>query len=95
MTIFKKEKKSILSNKKPILNKKEKTNLLQNTVKVTAGLLTGALAGLLFAPQAGKKTREKIKDNASDLGEQVSDKSKEIGKTTKEQVNSLKDKVKS
>lgn len=106
MSIFQKEKKSI-SRKKPNFKKKEeKSDLLQNTLKVTAGIVTGAIGTLLLAPQSGKKTREQLKENASDLGEkasskakdvgeQVGDKTKELGETTKSQVNNIKEKVKS
>lgn len=93
MTIFKR-KKTILGNKKPVLDKKQKSNVISNSIKVVSGVITGAVAGLLFAPQAGKKTRQKIQDEASNLGNQIGEKSKEIGDTTKDQFNNVKDKVK-
>lgn len=107
MSIFQRETKSISKKKKPGFKKKEeKSNVLQTSLKVTAGIITGAIGTLLLAPQSGKKTREQIKENASDLGEkvssktqelseQVSDKTKELGETTKSQVNNIKEKVKS
>ena len=51
----------------------------KNTVKVIvailAGALTGAVIGILFAPNKGSKTRSKLingaKDLAEDLGEKI------------------------
>lgn len=34
---------------------------------VIGGLATGAILGILFAPQSGKKTRRKIKDKSREL----------------------------
>lgn len=34
---------------------------------VIGGLATGALLGILFAPESGKKTRRKIKDKSQEL----------------------------
>lgn len=96
MSIFKQNKSnSILGKKKSVSKKQESNNLLNTAAKVTIGAVTGAIAGLLFAPKSGKETRKKITEDASNLGEKVTDKSKELTQTTKEQVNNLKDKVKS
>ena len=65
-----------------------------DTVKVLSGIVAGVATALLLAPQSGDRTREQIKDTASDLGNTVSDKSKELGKATKDQVNNVKDQVK-
>lgn len=92
MSIFRR-KKTILGNKKPVLDKNQKSNLLKNSARIATGVITGAVAGLLFAPQSGKKTRQKIKDEASNFGNQIGEKSKEIGETTKDQLNNVKDKV--
>ncbi len=94
MSIFKQSKSnSVLGKKKA--KKQERNNLLNSAAKVTIGAVTGAIAGILFAPKSGKETRKNITKNASNLGEKVTDKSKELTQTTKEQVNNLKDKVKS
>ena len=34
---------------------------------VVGGLLTGAVLGVLFAPESGKNTRKKIKDKSKEL----------------------------
>ena len=47
-----------------------------------AGAAVGALAGILFAPDKGEKTREKIKGNLDDLTDDL-----------KSKLNSAKDKV--
>lgn len=58
---------------------------MNNTQKViVAGLVgaaAGAVAGVLFAPEKGKKTRKKIAQSAQDLKtsvEDFADKSKEV-----------------
>jgi gas vesicle protein len=42
-------------------------------IGLLAGLAVGAVIGLLFAPDSGKKTREKISDKALDLADNVKD----------------------
>lgn len=93
MSIFRR-KKTILGTKKPVLDKKKQSNILKNSARVVTGLVTGAVAGLLFAPQSGKKTRQQIKDEASKVGDEIGEKSKEFGQNTKDQFNNVKDKVK-
>ena len=48
-----------------------------------AGAAVGAVAGILFAPDAGANTRQKISDKAGDLGN-----------AAKESINGLMDTVK-
>lgn len=42
-------------------------------IGLLAGLAVGAVLGVLFAPESGKKTREKISDKALDLADNVKD----------------------
>ncbi|MES2829331.1 MAG: YtxH domain-containing protein [Bacteroidota bacterium] len=51
-------------------------------VALLAGLAVGAVLGVLFAPDSGKNTREKISDKALDLADNA-----------KDSVHSLKDKI--
>ena len=53
---------------------------------VLAGLAAGAVLGILFAPDKGKKTRQKIIGGAKDLAEDFS-------KKLKDQVSSLRRKA--
>jgi|SRR5687768_14484873 gas vesicle protein len=42
-------------------------------VGLLAGLAVGAVIGVLFAPDSGKRTRERISDKALDLADNVKD----------------------
>jgi gas vesicle protein len=88
MALFKNEKRK--RKNEPLKD----SSVVGNAVKVLSGVVAGVATALLLAPQSGKKTRSKLKESASEIGENVSDKSKELGKVTKEQVNNLKDQVK-
>jgi gas vesicle protein len=51
-------------------------------VALLAGLAVGAVLGILFAPDSGKNTREKISDKALDLTDNA-----------KDSLHSIKDKI--
>ena len=54
-----------------------------------AGLAAGAVLGLLFAPDKGSETRDKINDSLVDLGDAI----KERGEEQLDQLNDLKEKL--
>ena len=53
---------------------------------VLAGLATGAVLGILFAPDKGKKTRRKLIGGAKGIPE-------DLGKKIKDQANTLRNKA--
>src|SRR5690606_10683091 len=61
-----------------------------NTVfALIAGLAAGAALGVLFAPERGADTREKLNDSLKDLGEAIKERSAE----PKDQFNEFKEKI--
>ncbi|GGH09519.1 YtxH domain-containing protein [Sphingobacterium alkalisoli] len=54
-----------------------------------AGLAAGAVLGVLFAPEKGAETREKINESLADLGEAL----KERAEEQLDQLNDLKEKI--
>jgi len=70
--------------------KKEKMN--DNGKVVTAllaGLAAGAVLGLLFAPDKGSETRDKINESLADLGDAI----KERAEEQLDQLSELKDRI--
>lgn len=51
-----------------------------------AGFLAGAITGVLFAPDKGEKTRERIRSKAKEFGE-------DIEKTYEDEIERLKNKI--
>lgn len=54
-----------------------------------AGLAAGAVLGLLFAPEKGSETRDKINDSLSDLADAI----KERAEQQIDSLNEIKEKV--
>jgi gas vesicle protein len=54
-----------------------------------AGLAAGAAIGILFAPEKGTDTRDKLNESLKDLGEAIKERSSE----QVEQIKELSDKV--
>ncbi|MBL1410276.1 YtxH domain-containing protein [Sphingobacterium faecale] len=54
-----------------------------------AGLAAGAVLGVLFAPEKGTETREKINESLADLGDAL----KERAEEQLDQLNDFKEKV--
>lgn len=55
-----------------------------------AGAAAGAIAGILLAPDKGTVTREKLKNKAKDLGDNLSEKYENM----KDEIRHMKDRLK-
>jgi gas vesicle protein len=65
-----------------------------NFIALLAGAAIGIGLGILFAPDKGSKTREKIKDNLDDLKEEVKTKFNSLEGEAKEKLAKSKDELK-
>ena len=69
-----------------------KTN--SSIIALLAGAAIGAGLGILFAPDKGSKTREKIKDGLDDIKNQAQNKWESIEDETKEKFSRTKEDLK-
>lgn len=76
------QKIDLLTIKKRVMNKGTR-NVLMGFI---AGVATGALTGVLFAPEKGKVTREK-------MSKKVKSVSKDLTETMNEKIDKLKEQV--
>ena len=85
--------KSYLEN---IRYEREKQQRKESARKVLSGLaigsVVGGIAGILYAPKAGKDTRQEIAGKIKDTAAATKEKVKETVQEVKEQVEDLKDK---
>ncbi|MEO6521824.1 MAG: YtxH domain-containing protein [Mucilaginibacter sp.] len=58
-------------------------------VALLAGLAAGAALGILFAPEAGAETRDKLSDSLKNLGDSI----KETAAAEIDNLTGLKDKI--
>lgn len=70
------------------------SNKNNGALALLVGAAIGVGLGILFAPDKGEKTREKIKDGFDDLKDQAKSKFNSIEDETKERFSKTKDNLK-
>jgi len=70
------------------MSKKDNSKLMMAAI---VGAAAGALAGVLFAPESGKKSRKLIKKKANKLKGELSESMQDLASKGMESVNELKD----
>ncbi len=70
------------------------SNNKNNIIALLAGAAVGVGLGILFAPDKGSKTREKIKEGFDELKEEAKSKWSSLENETKEQFSKSKDELK-
>ncbi len=77
-------------------HKREKKQRKENALKVMYGIIIGSAiggaAGILFAPKAGKETRQEISGKVKESAAFAKEKIRETVEEIKEKVESLKEK---
>ncbi len=88
-----KDVQNLISKIPSLTNKLKKEESLGDGTKVVlaliAGLAAGAALGILFAPEKGTETRDKLSESLNNLGETI----KETAAAEIEKLSSLKTKV--
>lgn len=62
-------------------------------IGASVGVLAGAIAGILFAPQSGKETREDIAKYLHEMKEKIAQELAKMGTITKEKYDEVVNKV--
>jgi len=75
-------------------NKVMSSKTSSSVIALLAGAAIGAGLGILFAPDKGSRTREKIKDGLDDFKNQAQDKWETLEDDTKEKFSRTKDDLK-
>jgi gas vesicle protein len=65
--------------------------LAKITIAAGAGLLTGAVLGIMFAPDTGANTRKKIADNGKKLTDTVKEKMSNLKVNIRGKAEAVKD----
>ncbi|MEG2291550.1 MAG: YtxH domain-containing protein [Clostridium sp.] len=82
----------LIEEKRREKNKKEKNKKTKNiAVGATVGILAGLAGGVLFAPKAGKETREALKESANDLSVTAKEKTIEVKNKVSQYLKDKKD----
>lgn len=58
-----------------------------------AGIIAGAIAGILLAPKSGKETRADIAKYLHEMKDKIADELAKAGKVTKEKYNEIVEKI--